>query len=101
MKIQSDPRNSKVIGLVLVASGLVVFLPFGFYTMAGFVILYGGACLLIPQILFPSEEEAEIRSAKLRDRAAQSSSAPVDWYFSPVFLLPLIGILAYLVYTLS
>lgn len=66
-----------------------------------FGILYGTACLLIPHILFPTEEEAIVRTEKMRRNAIESSSQSMRWYRSPVFILPCVGLFTYGVYALT
>jgi hypothetical protein len=101
LKYKSDPQNSKLIGTVSIASGVIVSFATGFYSAAISGILYGTVCILMPHIFFPTPEEERARAEKMRCSALQSSSAPINWYRSPVFILPCIGLLAYGVYTLT
>jgi len=78
-----------------------MFFATGFHAAGVFGILYGTACLLIPHILFPTEEEAIVRAEKMRRRIIKSRSVFINWYLSPVILLPCFGFLIYGLYALS
>jgi hypothetical protein len=101
LKLQLDPRNSKFLGLASIAAGLIISFATIFHIAGVFSILYGTACLLIPHILFPTEEEAIVRAEKMRRSTIKSRSQSMHWYRSPVFILPCIGLLAYGVYALT